>query len=411
MQFTRFLLRLKQFTRAYNTVKIQNNVGDANLITKQLYNRIKATGPITLADYMKEVLVNPLGGFYMHKDVFGSGGDFITSPELNQMFGEMIAVWCINEWSKTGCPKPFQIVELGPGRGSLMQDVLRVFKHFQSLDSCSLSLVEVSPYLSNIQAGALCTQFNDINNNSSSYYKEGKSVDGVPVRWYRSIEDVPEIFSIVIAHEFFDALPIHKFLKTENGYREILIDIGEKEGCFRYIIARNDTPASRTFIKQSETRNHLEVCPDGLVIVQTLASRLESFGGLALIADYGHLGEGTDTFRAFKKHKLHDPLVQPGTADLTADVDFANLKQVALEGDKVLAFGPVLQRDFLMKMGIEHRFKSLEKNASKTQLEALKFGYEMMLDEKQMGKRFKFLSLLPAVLKKILDKYPVAGFS
>ncbi|KAK9876315.1 hypothetical protein WA026_012614 [Henosepilachna vigintioctopunctata] len=312
---------------------------------------------------------------------------------------------------KPGCPKPFQILELGPGRGSLSQDILRVFSHFQSLKSCSLALVEASPYLANIQARNLCSQSHNITNSSSLFYKEGVGLEGIPIRWYSRLEDVPNIFTIVIAHEFFDALPIHKFQKTEYGYREILIDIGEKEGSFRYIIARNDTPASKAFIQPSESRDHFEVSPESLLIIKTIANRLESFGGLALIADYGHCGEGTDTFRAFKKHKLHDPLVEPGKADLTADVDFLQLKESALEGDKVLAFGPVTQRDFLMKMGIDHRYNALEKNASKEQLEALKFSYSIMVDEKHMGKRFKFMSLLPATMKNILDKYPVVGFS
>ncbi|XP_044763454.1 protein arginine methyltransferase NDUFAF7 homolog, mitochondrial [Coccinella septempunctata] len=403
--------RTKHFTRSYYTVNSRINGKDENFVAKQLYNKIKATGPIPVADYMREILVNPIGGYYMHKDVFGSSGDFITSPELSQMFGEMVAVWCLNEWSKIGCPKPFQIVELGPGKGSLSEDILRVFGQFKSLSSCSLSLVEVSPYLSKLQGQRLCLQSNNVSIPSSPFYKEGIAQEGVQVKWYKRLEDVPDIFSIVIAHEFFDALPIHKFQKTENGYREVLIDIDQEEGKFRYVISCNETPALKTCLKPSETREHLEVSLESLLTIKTVANKLESFGGLALIADYGHGGEGTDTFRAFKQHKLHDPLVQPGTADLTADVDFGRLKEAALEGDKVIAFGPVTQKDFLNRMGIEHRYRALENIASKEQMEALRMSYKMMMDEDQMGKRFKFMCLVPAVLEKIVGKYPVVGFS
>lgn len=179
---------------------------------------------------------------------------------------------------------------------------------------------------------------------------------------------------------------------------------------FRYIVAREETPASKFYISPSETRDHFEISPESLVLSKKIAERLESDGGFALIADYGHNGTGTDTFRAFKKHKLHDPLIEPGTADLTADVDFKALKNSATEPGGVIGFGPITQRDFLLKMGIEHRFKALKENARPEQLEGLQFGYKMMTESDQMGERFKFLALLPAVLEKMLEKYPVAGF-
>lgn len=125
-------------------------------LSKQLQAQIKVKGPVTIAEYMKFVLTNPLCGYYMHNDVFGQTGDFITSPELGQLFGEMVAVWLLNEWKKIGSPKPFQIVELGPGRGSLCSDMLRVFKNFNELEGCSVHLVEVSPFLQDMQARKLC---------------------------------------------------------------------------------------------------------------------------------------------------------------------------------------------------------------------------------------------------------------
>ena len=298
-------------------------------VAKHLYSRIKTTGPITIADYMKEVLVAPDRGYYMTKDVFGETGDFVTSPELGQMFGEMIAIWFLNEWSKMGSPKPFQIVELGPGRGTLCQDMLRVFDHFKSLKSASVELVEISPYLCDLQARRLCPQTNVASNEDALVYREGKTVNGTTVRWYRHLKDVPNMFTLLVAHEFFDALPIHKLKRVGTHYREILVDIVDnKEDSFRYVMSSKDTVASKLYINKNETREHVEISPESLNLMKEISGRITSDGGLALIADYGHEGESKDTFRAFSKHKQVDPLVMPGASDLTADVDFAALKRV-----------------------------------------------------------------------------------
>ncbi|XP_017781234.1 PREDICTED: NADH dehydrogenase [ubiquinone] complex I, assembly factor 7 homolog [Nicrophorus vespilloides] len=411
-----FLNRLRrEFPRSirkYYTVNSNAVNKQQDVIAKDIQMQIKATGPITVAEYMKKVLIHPMGGYYMHKDVFGAGGDFVTSPELGQVFGEMVAVWLLNEWSKVGSPKPFQIVELGPGRGSLCQDVLRVFDHFGALKSASVSLVEMSPFLSDTQARRLCLNSNAIHDQQQPFYREGVTLQGAPIKWYRNIQDVPKMFTLLVAHEFFDALPIHKFQKTDKGFREILIDINrEKDLEFRYIIARDETPASKLFADASDTREHIEVSPESLVLVKDLASRFEEDGGMGLIADYGHDGTGTDTFRAFKKHQLHDPLVDAGNADLTADVDFSALRKAATEEGKVLAFGPITQNKFLLNMGIEHRVKKLEENLDEEQKKILWSSFHMMTDQDKMGSRFKFLSLLPAVLDELLKKAPVAGFN
>lgn len=325
--FRRGHAQLFKCVRNYYTVKNEIKKPENN-IAKHLQQRIKVNGPITVADYMKEVLINPLGGYYMSNDVFGETGDFVTSPELSQLFGEMVAIWFLNEWSKAGCPKPFQIVELGPGRGSLCQDVLRVFDHFQALKAGSVELVEVSTLLSDLQARKLCINIKMMEGNDC--YKEGISHYGCPVYWYKHLNDVPNKFTLLIANEFFDALPIHKFQRTDRGYREILIDNDDtKELQFRYVLAKEDTPMSKVLINKDEKRDHFEISPESILLMKDIASRMEVDGGLALIADYGHNGEGMDTFRAYKKHKQQDPLVGAGTADLTADVDFNALKKVS----------------------------------------------------------------------------------
>ncbi|XP_061927647.1 protein arginine methyltransferase NDUFAF7 homolog, mitochondrial isoform X2 [Apis cerana] len=370
-----------------------------------------------LADYMKEVLTHPIIGYYMNKDVFGKQGDFITSPEISQLFGEMLAVWMKYEWQKIS-KDSLQIVELGPGRGTLIKDILRVFKQFKSLNDISIHLVEVSPILSQIQAKNLCKTIIEYDqkkkkskNNSTSYYKEGTTEDGIKLYWYHSIKDVPKKFSIFLAHEFFDALPIHKFQKIDNEWREVLIDIiqGCNEEKFRYVLSNTPTPAT-LFISNDEKREHIEISPESLIIVDYLADFLWECGGFALICDYGHNGDKTDTFRGFSQHKVHDPLLRPGTADLTADVDFAAIKKIAEKDNRLITFGPMNQSNFLQNLGINVRLQMLLQNASKEERKSLESGYHMIMDKNKMGIRFKVLSLFPSILKEYFKKIPIAGF-
>ncbi|KAF5284167.1 hypothetical protein FQR65_LT00167 [Abscondita terminalis] len=379
-------------------------------LTQQLLSKIKAGGPITIADYMKEVLINPLGGYYMHRDVFGASGDFVTSPELTQMFGELIAIWFLNEWSKAGSPRPVQIVELGPGRGTLCEDVLRVFARFDLLNNATVHLVEVSPYLTKLQGKNLCLRVHI--DSEDVCVQKGVTTHGAPIFWYKNLDHVPKQFSLFLAHEFFDALPIHQFKHTEKGYREVLVDIDPKnQNTFRYVLSPSETVVGKLFISKDENRPCVEVSPESLSVSHKIGKRIENDGGLALIIDYGHNGIGTDSFRAFKNHQLHDPLVEPGSADLTADVDFAAIKKAALKDNKVLTFGPLCQREFLLNMGINFRLEKLKNKGNFQQNESLDYGYSMLLDKDKMGERFKFLGIVPASLGVILNRFPISGFS
>ncbi|WAR18441.1 NDUF7-like protein, partial [Mya arenaria] len=245
-------------------------------------------------------------GYYIHSDVFGVAGDFITSPEISQMFGELIAIWFVNEWMMIGAPENVQLVEMGPGRGTMADDMLRAFSKFPELSKAlSVHLVEVSVTLSRLQEEKLSAtpdQPAPSSKEGELHYKSCLSKYGPCVYWYRDIKDVPAGCNMFVAHEFFDALPIHKFQKTEHGWREVLVDIDpETENKLRFVLARGDTPASKLALKEH--------------------------GGCALIADYGHHGDKQDTFRGFKDHALHEVLENPGCADLTSDVDFSYLKQ------------------------------------------------------------------------------------
>ncbi|KAG9471853.1 hypothetical protein GDO78_022504 [Eleutherodactylus coqui] len=412
-------LRARAAFAASHIVRHQSNRNgdseDCNQLLKHLVMKIKATGPLTVAEYMKEVLTNPIKGYYMHHDMLGEHGDFITSPEISQVFGELIGVWCISEWMSGGKSKSLKLVELGPGKGSLMDDILRVFSQFQHLlNSCDISvhLVEVSPKLSEIQATKLTgsiieTKYDD----DSSAYKNGVTKCGLPISWYHDVQDVPEGYTFFIAHEFFDALPIHKLQKTSDGWREMLIDIDpEIPHKLRFVLGSSNSILA-TLIQADEQRDHVELSPNAAVIIQKLASQINTFGGAALIADYGHSGDKTDTFRGFRAHRLHNVLVDPGTADLTADVDFSFLKSMI--GNTVASLGPITQQDFLKNMGIDLRMKVLLENNKdvKTQHHLIE-SYDVLMNPCKMGQRFKFFSMFPhSRMESIRGSSIVAGFS
>lgn len=400
---------------------------------RHLTSKIKAVGPISVAEYMREVLTNPVTGYYVKKNMLGAEGDFITSPEISQMFGELIGVWIISEWLAAGRPEQLQIVELGPGKGSLTKDILRVVNQLRSVvggASVSVHLVEVSPVLSALQAQALTgSEGSHVTEGEGPVYRHGNTSEGVPVWWYRRIQEVPTGYSVHVAQEFFDALPIHKFQRTPKGWREVMVDIDpDREEQLRFVLSPTATLASSSLIQPDEQRDHVEVCAEGGVIIQHISNRISEDGGAALIADYGHDGTKTDTFRGFKDHRLHDPLTCPGSADLTADVDFSYLRRCAEGGANggVACLGPVTQSSFLKNMGIDARLQVLLRgcpdDSSRSQLMR---SYDMLVNPQKMGERFHFLGLVPQTrtlkprpLSKLqLEKnrspaqLPVAGFT
>ncbi|XP_061183453.1 protein arginine methyltransferase NDUFAF7, mitochondrial-like [Saccostrea echinata] len=365
------------------------------LFMRHLTSRIKANGPLTVAEYMKEVLINPVTGYYINNEVFGHSGDYITSPEISQLFGELIGVWCVHEWQQMGKPDKIQIVELGPGRGTLAADMMSVFSQFKEFKKAvSLHLVEVSPNMRQHQSQIL-TGETTLDNKAAEEYQSQKTKYGPDVHWYRFLDQVPQECSCFIAHEFFDVLPIYKFQKKDGEWNEILVDIQE-EGGLRFIMSRGPTTNSKAFLthmEDSDEREHVEVSPESGSVVQKMSQRISDHGGRALIVDYGHEGTKTDTFRGFKDHKLYDPLEKPGSADLTADVDFAYLKHCC--GDKVKTFGPVTQNNFLNGMGIGVRLQALLQNADDQTKKILLESVRRLMHPQEMGHAYKFMAIAP----------------
>lgn len=379
----------------YNPPEHEHKVREESPMVKIIKSLIKFRGgPITMAEYMGEVLTNPIAGFYMNRDVFGAGGDFITSPEVSQMFGELVGVWSMCLWDQMGQPKHVKLVELGPGRGTLMADLLRgaaKFKEFS--ESLSVHLVECSPALRKLQHNALCCTERDAQKDNSRDGDAFSAFSGAPVSWHADLEQVPQgVPTIIIAHEFYDALPVHQFQRTPRGWSEKLIDIAEDSSDgFRFVLSREPTIASKLYLTKHlkglspdeiAQLEHVEVCPQAVELTKNIAKRISSDGGGALIIDYGKNGIVSDSLQAIRKHKFVHILDDPGTADLSAYVDFAYVKQIVEEmAVEAAAFGPISQSQFLGSLGINFRLEALLQNATDEQAEALQAGYWKLVGE------------------------------
>ncbi|OQV13665.1 NADH dehydrogenase [ubiquinone] complex I, assembly factor 7 [Hypsibius exemplaris] len=385
-------------------------IPQASEFLKYLRQRIKATGAITVAEYMQECLTNPYYGYYSRKNPFGRQGDFITSPEVCQIFGELVALWCVNEWNISNIGAvPFQIIELGPGTGTLAYDMLRILKSFPQIgNTVSLHLVERSSELARQQAKKLGIEAIDQTWLTGAgkgtvegavdgpvdgagdvlHYQTGISQFGIPVYWYQRIQDIPKgAPAFIVANEFFDALPIHKLQMTDGKLREVLVDVTEDDSRLRFVIAPNETAAVRLVPKESRKRQHLELSVEAGVVLNDIADRVTDHGGGALIIDYGHDGTKTDTFRAFQHHKVLDPLHEPGQADVTADVDFSLLRQMLRP--KAISYGPITQSTFLFNMAFEQRFNALMKACkSDEEQDRLAAACDVLINPAKMGGQF-----------------------
>lgn len=375
----------------YNPSEHSHEPSSDSELVKHLKGIIKFRGgPISVAEYMEEVLTNPKAGFYINRDVFGAEGDFITSPEVSQMFGEMVGVWAMCLWEQMGQPKRVNLVEFGPGRGTLMADLLRGVSKFKNFtESLHIHMVECSPALQKLQHQSLkCV---DEDNTIEGVGKRSLStLTGTPVSWHAALEQVPSgLPTIIIAHEFYDALPIHQFQRASRGWCEKMIDVME-DSSFHFVLSPQPTPATLYLMKRCkwavpeelEKLNQIEVCPRAMDLTHTLAKRISTDGGGALIIDYGLNGVVSDSLQAIRKHKFVDILDSPGTADLSAYVDFAAIKHSAEEAsDDVSVHGPITQSQFLGSLGINFRVETLLQNCTDEQAESLRTGYWRLVGE------------------------------
>jgi NADH dehydrogenase [ubiquinone] 1 alpha subcomplex assembly factor 7 len=343
-------------------------------LARLLLRRIALTGPITVAEFMAEALGHPLHGYYQRRDPLGRAGDFITAPEVSQMFGELIGLWCVEIWHEMGCPDPCHLVELGPGRGTLMADALRAARVRPAFGAAiRLHLVETSPYLRERQSQAL-----------AAYRPPGQ------MTWHASLAEVPHGPLLLVANEFFDALPVHEFELRPEGWRERVIACdGDK-----LVFAWAEPGPSFALLTDRQRRGpKAEVSPVALSLAGDIGRRLARGGGAALIIDYGSSRTlPGESLQAVRRHAPVDPLSDIGEADLSAHVDFAGLARAA-EGAGAVAHGPLPQGEFLLRLGLEARAESLLARATPTQARDLDSARRRLLDSREMGTLFKALAL------------------
>jgi len=347
-----------------------------NGLARKLAERIRAAGPLTVADYMKAALFDPDSGYYATRDPLGVAGDFVTAPEISQIFGELIGLWCVDTWRKMGSPRPVVVAELGPGRGTLMKDALRAARVVPEFGAAAaLHLVEASPVLRAAQMKAL-------------------SAHG-PV-WHGGAEELPSGPILLIANEFLDALPIRQFVRVEDGWRERQVTLAETGDGFSF--ALGSMSAAIDVPDEAPLGAVREISEGASRLGAWLGARLTRDGGASLFIDYGYVNGGYgDTLQSLGRHRRHEVLEEPGTADLTAHVDFAAFGRAAA-GAGARVSGPVAQARFLSRLGIAERAERLLGAASETQAGSIATGYRRLLDPAAMGSLFKALALSDPVL-------------
>lgn len=375
--------KLQALKRSLGSQSTDENLA---LAKKHLQSLIELRGPLSIATFMQQALVNPSFGYYMVQNVFGEAGDFVTSPEISQMFGELIGVWCVHCWKGLNSPSKLNIIELGPGKGTLMSDLLRstaVFPGFQ--EALSIHCVEASPLLRQCQESA----FKQLRKNYS-------------LQWHSSIDSLPldGAPTLVLGQEFLDALPVYQFqYKEDVGWNEILVDANESDG-FRLVVSREPTLPStfaEHYVQQTnygdpQDGDKIEICPQAQYVIEKFSDRIAQTGGAALFIDYGSFENPRSSVRAVKDHKVVNFLEEPGARDITADVDFGVLSTIASEKDHIQVKPIITQSEFLLRMGILERAGQLAKNV-KTEIQAQQIleGYKRLVgtDEGQMGEIYK----------------------
>lgn len=340
-------------------------------LARRLVARIRREGPIPLAEYMTECLLHPEHGYYTTRDPLGQSGDFTTAPEISQVFGELVGLWLAQTWIDQGAPGRIILAELGPGRGTLMADILRATAVVPGFsEALELHLVEASPALRARQLDTI----------SHSH-----------VTFHDHLADVPEGPLFLVANEFFDALPLRQFQRGAVGWRER--QVGVSDGRLAWGLSpEGHVPDLADRLDGTEPGQIVEHCGAALALAAEIGRRIAAEGGAALIVDYGDRTSIGDTFQAVEAHEHTDPLARPGMADLTAHVAFG---PIATAAAPARAWGPLPQGLFLERLGITARARALARGLTGPALEEHVAAHRRLTHPEEMGNLFKVLAIAP----------------
>ena len=345
-------------------------------LKQKIAKLIEANGPLSVADYMAICLFDPDDGYYTTRQPFGATGDFTTAPEISQIFGELIGVWAFSAWQAIGRPLPVTLTEIGPGRGTLMRDVLRTLDRLDPAFArdATIAMIETSPNLAEVQRATL-----------------GERPERIT--WRRTITELPNRPLIIVGNELFDAIPIHQYVKLGGRWRERAIGLDEV-GKLRFMAAAAapDPALLPSDAAVAPEGAIVELAPARTALMDAIAERIATKGGAGLFIDYGHLQSAVgDTLQAVRAHRYEDVLANPGEADLTAHVDFAALAASARAHG--LDAHLVTQGSFLLDMGILQRAGRLGEGADATVRERLQGEVERLAGADAMGSLFKVLAV------------------
>ena len=352
-----------------------------NKLKQKIAQSIALTGPMSISQYMHLCNAHPQLGYYSTGNPVGKDGDFITAPEVSQMFGELIGLWCRQAWHAMNCPDRVQIVELGPGRGTMINDIIRSMKTSQKFsDATEIRLVESSPSLKSEQQSRLADC-------------------SIPMQWVHNIEELPPIPAIFIANEFLDAIPFRQFVKTDDSWQELCVGIhnDSEPGYNQLTFVTGSSGLEESLLPPGHEKAPagaiFEYAPAREAITMLISQHIKSNGGIALLIDYGHELSGFgDTFQAVQSHQPVSTLENPGQSDLTSHVDFQAISNVATQTG--LKAGKILtQQDFLLALGLLERAGSLGHDKSASVQQKIQQDVNRLAADDQMGKLFKVLCL------------------
>ena len=341
-------------------------------LKERIVEQIRRSGPISLADYMEICLLDPISGYYSGKAPVGASGAFTTAPEISQMFGELIGLFLADAWLKQGNPPEIAIMELGPGRGTLLADLLR------AASAAAPSFAEAAEVVLVERSASLMKQQREL-------------LEQYRPKWAECVEDLPQKPLFVVANEFFDALPIRQFKRERDHWSERLV--GEENGSLKF-----ERSALGTFgflngrLPDTRSGDVVEYRAKANEIARRIAKGISEFGGVALVLDYGGWSSIGDTFQAAASHEATDPLAEPGEADLTAHVDFGELAR-SFHG--VSATSLITQGVFLERLGITERARRLAKSLTGKELESHIAAHKRLVHPDEMGNLFKAIAFYP----------------